>query len=205
MHMLAERYAAQHQLHAEPSGLSTITERSETRTTPRGLSFTSNFTHEFTVLSGRPSCELHWEVQAGRHDSYSSQASSACPFAGYTYVPQQHQQQQRAASTAAAAVQQPTVTTSSQSQQGVPHSPSSASSHGEHSQMNAAPDGDEPSIRGVQLPPGAAAHSEMQSAEPATEPRSQLRLQQHAALRASLPLAAAAMRAPASILVPVRL
>jgi hypothetical protein len=141
MHMLAERYAAQHQLHAEPSGLSTITERSETRTTPRGLSFTSNFTHEFTVLSGRPSYELHWEL--GRPDSYSSQTTSVCPFAGYTYVPQQqqhiHQQGDVSVAAAAAAMQHPlnaTVTAGqSQSQETGLHSQISLTNHGELLQM----------------------------------------------------------------------
>jgi hypothetical protein len=141
MHMLAERYAAQHQLHAEPSGLSTITERSETRTTPRGLSFTSNFIHEFTVLSGRPSCELHWEL--GRQDSYSSQTTSACPFAGYTYVPQQHQHSHQqgvvSVAAAAAAMQHPlnaTVTAGqSQSQERGLQSQSSLTNHGEPLQM----------------------------------------------------------------------
>jgi hypothetical protein len=92
MHMLAERYAQQQQqLYNEPSSLSTVTERSETRTTPRGFSFTSNFTHDFTVMSGRPSCEFHCEV-AGRPDSCSSQSSSACALSSYLFSPRQQQQ-----------------------------------------------------------------------------------------------------------------
>jgi hypothetical protein len=134
MHMLAERYAAQQQLHAEPSSLSTITERSETRTTPRGLSFTSNFTHDFTVMSGRPSCELHCEV-AGRPDSCSSQASSACAFSSYAFSPrqqrqQQQQQQQKDGSQVVAAPQLPSqnCSLSSCQQQAVNSSNNSSSS-----------------------------------------------------------------------------